>query len=107
MAACNHDNFQINPITISCPDPYDFRSHSPLGELKVSVGKEVQMDNLSPISPTLKDAIRPSYRYENLSKKLMKEVKKVLGFGESLKYSLHGFIRTSRLKFGVIFFQKN
>ena len=52
------------------------------------MGKEVQMDNLSPISPTLKDAIRPSYRYENLSKKLMKEVKKVMGVGKSFKYSL-------------------
>ena len=85
ISDCNHDNFHINPITISCPDPYDLRSHSPLGELKVSVGKEVQMDNLSPISPTLKDAIRPSYRYENLSKKLMTEVKKVLGFGKLVK----------------------
>ena len=82
IAECNLENFHVSPLTISLPDPYDPRLEHMLGELKVDLGKKIPMENLSPISPTFKDAIRPLYRCDTMSHSLITEMKKILQLGK-------------------------
>ena len=82
VAECNLDSFHVSPLTISLPDPYDPRLQHMLGELNVDVGRKIPMENLSPISRTFRDAIRPLSRQDALSKQVIDEVKKMLSIGE-------------------------
>ena len=83
VADFNLDNFSVNPLTISLPDPYHpCPSESILGELRVEVGKDISMENLSSTLSTFKDTIKPSLRFDILSTKILEEVKKIIGFGE-------------------------